>query len=152
MLSPTQSCRPTQAHDARAIGAELTGDDVAVACGITVKASAPVLALCRALIAAGHSPGIPLEAYRGDVLCLRVRSIGEGARMEINGKGNGFRTISAVGTALPVRRNGAAATQGYAGGQAATQRDRPPDARCARRRQLSARRRRGARVAKGGEQ
>jgi hypothetical protein len=42
-----------------------------------------VFALCRALVTAGHDPNRPLHAYRGDVLCLRVRSIGEGARLTI---------------------------------------------------------------------
>jgi hypothetical protein len=45
--------------------------------------NAPVLALCRALIEAGHDPNTPLEAYRGATLCLRVRSIGEGAKLTV---------------------------------------------------------------------
>jgi hypothetical protein len=40
-------------------------------------------ALCRALVAAGQDPNRPLHAYRGDVLCLRLRSIGEGARLTV---------------------------------------------------------------------
>jgi hypothetical protein len=32
--------------------------------------------MCRALITAGHDPASRLEAYRGNLLCLRVRSIG----------------------------------------------------------------------------
>jgi len=34
-----------------------------------------------------------LTAYRGATLCLRVRSIGEGAALEIDGKGVGFRPL-----------------------------------------------------------
>lgn len=50
---------------------------------------APVLALCRALIEAGHDPSTPLEAYRGTTLCLKVRSIGEGARLTVEDSENG---------------------------------------------------------------
>jgi|SRR5215469_4926530 len=56
--------------------AELRGDDVCDACGITVRSSAPVLAMCRALVDARHNPSSRLNAYRSGNLCLRVRSIG----------------------------------------------------------------------------
>ena len=69
--------------EAHAIFAELIGSNTCTAAGITVVDHAPVLALCRALVTAGHDPNRPLHAYRGDVLCLRVRSIGEGARLTI---------------------------------------------------------------------
>ena len=65
------------------VRAELSGDDTASALGITVKSGSPVLALCRKLVEAGHNPANPLEAYRGDTLCLRVRSIGVPAGLEI---------------------------------------------------------------------
>jgi hypothetical protein len=55
----------------------------AEASGVTARGRAPVLALCRALIEAGHDPNTPLEAYRGATLCLKVRSIGEGARLTV---------------------------------------------------------------------
>ncbi len=51
--------------------------------GVTGRGYAPVFALCRALVAAGHDPGRRLQAYRGDVLALKVRSIGEGARLTV---------------------------------------------------------------------
>jgi len=60
------------------IRAELS-DDTCSALGITAKADAPVLALCRKLVDAGHDPATPLEVYRGDTLALRVKSIGLGA-------------------------------------------------------------------------
>jgi len=63
--------------------AELFGSKAARSSGILVTGNAPVLALCRALIDAGHDPAMPLEAYRGDTLCLRVRSIGEGAKLTV---------------------------------------------------------------------
>jgi hypothetical protein len=59
--------------------------------GISVCDAAPILGLCRALVAAGHDPQLPLHAYRGDVLALRVRSIGEGAQLAVAGDGVGFR-------------------------------------------------------------
>jgi hypothetical protein len=67
------------------IRAEIVGQAQATACGVTVTGrNAPVLALCRALIEAGHDPATPLEAYRGSTLCLRVRSIGEGAKLTVD--------------------------------------------------------------------
>ena len=63
--------------------AEIVGDRHVGCGGIEVEAAAPVLALCRKLVAAGHDPATPLEAYRGEVLCLRVRSIGEGAKLTV---------------------------------------------------------------------
>src|SRR5215468_10788995 len=53
-----------------AIRAELIDSDRCSALGMTERSAAPVLAT-------------PLEAWRGDVLCLRVRSIGEAAQFSI---------------------------------------------------------------------
>jgi hypothetical protein len=55
---------------------------------------APVLELCRKLVRAGYDPGRPLEVYRGDVLCLRVRSIGEGAKLFIDESKDARFTLS----------------------------------------------------------
>jgi hypothetical protein len=66
------------------IRAELSSDSYATALGVTVRSPSPVLALCRKLIEAGYDPGTPLEAYRGDTLCLRVRSIGEAAGLRMD--------------------------------------------------------------------
>jgi hypothetical protein len=68
----------------RAIRAEIIGSNQANACGVTVTRHAPVLALCRALIGAGHDPATALEAYRGSMLCLHVRSIDEGAKLTVS--------------------------------------------------------------------
>jgi hypothetical protein len=65
----------------QAIRAEIVGQDIAAAEGLSVRSDSPVLKLCRALLDAGHDPATPLEAYRGVTLCLRVRSIGAGARL-----------------------------------------------------------------------
>ena len=73
------------------IRAELSGSDEASACGLVVRSSSPVIALCRQLVAARYDPRTPLEAYRGKTLCLHVRSIGEAARLEIAAHGLGFR-------------------------------------------------------------
>ena len=93
--------RPSQTTEQDLIRAELIGSDTCIALGIAVEASTPVLELCRKLLAAGHDRGSRLNVYRGDVLCLRVRSIGEGARLEINAKGTGFIAHRAVRTASP---------------------------------------------------
>ena len=65
------------------IFAELIGSNTCAAGGITVVDHAPVLVLCRALVKAGHDSAIPLEVWRGTTLCLRVRSIGEGAQLTV---------------------------------------------------------------------
>jgi hypothetical protein len=91
---------------AQVIRAELAGDNVATALGITAKSPTPVIRLCTMLIEGGHDPAAKLHVYRGATLALIVRSIGEGARLVINGKGSGFRWASAVGTAPLMRENG----------------------------------------------
>ena len=57
---------------AQAIRAELRGSNEASALGLTLRSHAPVLALCRLLITAGHDPATPLEAYRADTLLAFV--------------------------------------------------------------------------------
>jgi hypothetical protein len=84
------------------IHAEISGSDRCTALGLEVRASAPVLGLCRLLVETGYDPGLRLDAYRGETLCLRVRSIGEVAGLEINGKGTGLRPRHAVATASPI--------------------------------------------------
>jgi hypothetical protein len=86
------------------IRAALRGDDKALACGFVMHTSSPVLALCRTLVDAGYDRSTPLDAYRGDTLCLRIRSIGEAARLEINGGGNGFRRSREPDAAPPMRQ------------------------------------------------
>jgi hypothetical protein len=43
-------------------------------------------------------------ALRGDVLCLRIRSIGEAAGLEVNGEGTGFRRARESALAPLMRR------------------------------------------------
>jgi len=92
---------PSQALQ-QAIRADLIGSDICAALGLTINSSSPVLAICRALVESGHDEAIALEPYRGDVLCLRVRSIGDAAALEVNARGTGF----VVRPASPVRANG----------------------------------------------
>ena len=65
------------------IRAELTGCNVCTALGTVAIACAPVLALCRKLVAAGHDPAMPLEVWRANQLALRIRSIGEAAGLTV---------------------------------------------------------------------
>jgi hypothetical protein len=62
---------------------KLIGSDTCTAVGIIARAYAPVCALARLLIAAGHHPATRLEVFRGDVLALRVRSIAEAASLTV---------------------------------------------------------------------
>jgi hypothetical protein len=98
------SNRPSK--QTQVIRAELSGDDTASALGITAKAYTPVIALCTKLIEAGIDPSMPLEAWRGDTLALRVRSVGAAARLTINGKGTGFLRSAAVGRGPYMRKSG----------------------------------------------
>jgi hypothetical protein len=85
------------------IRAQLIGSDRCNAIGFTARGAAPVLQLCRLLVGAGINPDTPLHAYRGDTLCLIVRSIGEAANLELNSKGTAFvRRPQAVRTAPPI--------------------------------------------------
>jgi hypothetical protein len=77
-------------RDVRVIRAKLEGSDTCSALGFTVRSPSPVLALCRKLVEAGHDPDIPLEAYRGGTLALRVKSIGRAAGLEVNSACTGF--------------------------------------------------------------
>jgi hypothetical protein len=78
-----------------------------IAEGIEAIAEAPVLALCRKLVEAGHDPTSPMEVYRGDVLALHVRSIGEAARLEIGRAGFQVRRECRGGSPVRYSREGA---------------------------------------------
>jgi hypothetical protein len=67
----------------QALRADLIGSSTCTAAGITATGHAPVLALCRRLIAAGYDPDQALEVYRAAVLALTVRSIGVAARLTV---------------------------------------------------------------------
>jgi hypothetical protein len=57
--------------------------DICTAEGVTASGPTPVLALCRALVAAGHDPATRMHVFRDHVLALTVRSIGAGARLTV---------------------------------------------------------------------
>ena len=84
------------------IVAHLNGSSTCTGAGITARGATPVLVLCRELIAAGLDPDTAMEVYRNGVVALRVRTIGEAARLEINSKGTGFIVRPAVRTAPPI--------------------------------------------------
>jgi hypothetical protein len=56
---------------------------------VTASGVAPVLSLCRQLLAAGLDPDAALEVYRTGTLSLRVRSLREGALLTVKSAGNG---------------------------------------------------------------
>jgi hypothetical protein len=84
----------------------IVGSDRCVVAGISIRASSPVLAVCRQLVAAGCDPDLGLELYRDDTLCLIIGSIGTAAALEINPKSTGFIGARAVRAAPPMRQNG----------------------------------------------
>jgi hypothetical protein len=77
------------------IRAEIIRDDYL--CGGFKASGLPEL--CRKLVEAGCNPATRLEAFRGETLGLKVRSIGEAAKLEIAGSGVGYRR---PGRASPV--------------------------------------------------
>ncbi len=81
-------------------------DNKCTALGHTASSA---IALCRALLAAGHDPKLPLHAYRGPVLALKIRTIGEAARLRPN-TGGGFEMDNGYierTTASPMRASAA---------------------------------------------
>ena len=71
------------------IHATITRHNTCTAERIAAHGFVPVLALCRKLVAAGYDPALPLYAYRGDTLALKVRSIGEGAQITVGDNKSG---------------------------------------------------------------
>jgi hypothetical protein len=89
----------TSLQQVRVIHAEIVGADQCHAEGHRVRGAAPVLAICRKLIAAGLDAGRPLHAYRGNTLCLVVRSIGRGAELVIDERRMAFARWRALSCA-----------------------------------------------------
>ena len=75
-------------------------------CEVDARGHAPVLGLCRALLAAGYDPRRPLHAYRGNTVALKIRSIREGARLTVEDNRRG--TPSFRRWRNPGERSGAA--------------------------------------------
>jgi hypothetical protein len=80
-----------QKIELQVIRAEIIGSNKCEAEGCIGCGAAPVLALCRKLIAAGFDPNRALHAYRGEILCIIVRTIGEAAELTVDEhNGTGF--------------------------------------------------------------
>jgi hypothetical protein len=94
--------------------ADLSGADTCTTSWIQIRDTAPVLALCRSLLAAGLDPDQSLEVYRAGTLALHIRSIGEAARLEINSHGTDFVARRARRQASPVRSRELPATPAWA--------------------------------------
>lgn len=91
------------------IRAELFGSDTCTAGDLTAHGHAPVLVLCRQLIAAGLDPDRAMEVFRGTTLALRVRSIGAGARLTVAERPNGptferWKAFSTPAVSPPMRQ------------------------------------------------
>ena len=99
-LVATPSRKPSQV-----VRAELVGSDRCLAAGYVTRGTAPVLAMCRKLVAAGINPAASLECYRGTTLAITVASIGQGAGLKLNGHGSGFRAVYDGVAASPVRKS-----------------------------------------------
>jgi hypothetical protein len=94
----------TNASTQTVIRAELISSDRCSALGIVARSTTPVLALCRRLVEAGRDPATPLEAWRGPILCLRIRRIGEAAQLEPSPRGVGFVCCPGVRGRPPVAK------------------------------------------------
>src|SRR5690348_10236794 len=102
----------------RPIRAQLAGN-VCSAVGIAAKADAPILALCRKFLDAGHDPATPLEVYRGDVLALQVKFIGQAAGLRVGVSSSGTPVLRLAGStpaAPPTLFLGQEAADGHAYG------------------------------------
>jgi hypothetical protein len=76
-------------HNTQAnISATLRGDEECEAVNVVVTGHAPVLKLCRELLAQGVDPDTALTVYRNGIVALRVRSIGKAARLTVKDDGN----------------------------------------------------------------
>ena len=99
-----QTSKPAQFNTQAVIIGQLSGDDTCMAAGLSVVGITTVLDLCRMLVQRGDDHKMPMEVFRHGVLALRIRSIGEAAKLEINGKGTRFKKCrQPVGTAPPLR-------------------------------------------------
>jgi hypothetical protein len=106
------------------IRADLVGSNTCSAAGIVATGNAPVLSLCRRLVAAGHPPGTRLEVYRGNTLALRARSIGEAAKLTVrestrDGRPR-FVRLRSSDVGPPVRKSSPPLTEGWTDWPAAT--------------------------------
>jgi hypothetical protein len=100
---------PSSQPSSPIISAQLTGWHRCEALGMVAIGHAPVLKLCRELLAAGIDPNSALDVFRRGLLALRVRSVGGGARLAVEDNQNGrpqFRLARPPrrGAAPPMRK------------------------------------------------
>jgi hypothetical protein len=82
--------RPSGQFKLETIVGELHGSN-RVTCGdVSLCSPSPAILLCRQSLARGIDSNTSLALYRDNVLALRIRSIGEGANLEVSGTGVGF--------------------------------------------------------------
>jgi hypothetical protein len=81
------------------ISATLRGDDHCECkeFDASVTANAPVLALCRQLLAQGVDPDWAVAVYRCGILTLKVHSIREAAQLTVKTAGNGAPILALDG-------------------------------------------------------
>jgi hypothetical protein len=84
---------PSYSLQKHIIACQIIGFDRCACDGLIAKHNAAVLAMCRKLIEAGYDPERPVEAYRGDTLCLKIRTIAEGGRLTVEEGPNGPRLV-----------------------------------------------------------
>jgi hypothetical protein len=95
------------------ITAQLIGSHRCESLGIVATGHAPVLNLCRSLLAAGLNPDQALHVYRNGTLALRVKSLRTGARLTVKEPDRGrahfskWMAFAASPVASPMRKNGA---------------------------------------------
>jgi hypothetical protein len=82
-IGNARTSKPNTNKSQDPIRAELFGSNTCTAGNLTAHGHAPVLVLCRQLIAAGLEPDRAMEVFRGATLALRVRSIGAAARLTV---------------------------------------------------------------------
>ena len=100
MLSYTKAGAPCNT-----IRADLIDADTCSAAGITATGNAPVLVLCRQLLAASLDPDSALAVYRNGTLALHVRSLREGAQLRVAPHGVGFQWVKECTAASPISQS-----------------------------------------------
>ena len=103
----SRDIKPKSKH----VVARIIGSARCEALDIVASGHAPVLTLCRELLAVGLDPDSAFDVFRGATLALRVRSIREGAKLAVEDNKNGrpyFRIARSqrVGAASPRRKTG----------------------------------------------
>jgi hypothetical protein len=80
------------------------GNDRCAKLDLLGRGEAPALDLCRKLVAAGHDPATPMHVFRQGALALRIRTIGEGAKLRVTTNAAGapvFRKAAVTLAAAP---------------------------------------------------